>query len=74
MQVKRSASLRSGGGLVTPESRVSVVGMNCDISKFVYHYISQKILKHLHKKANFLTKIWTQEFELLSLIKGFFLS
>ena len=30
MQLNRSASLKSGGGLVTPESKVSVVGMNCN--------------------------------------------
>lgn len=29
IQVSKSASLKSGGGLVTPESRVSVVGTNC---------------------------------------------
>ena len=40
IQLSRSASLRSGGGLVTPESRVSVVGMNCNISRqfgIIYH-------------------------------------
>lgn len=31
MQFSRSASLNNGGGLVTPESRVNVVGMNCDM-------------------------------------------
>jgi len=31
LQFSKSASLKSGGGLVTPESSVKVVGMNCDI-------------------------------------------
>lgn len=39
IQLSKSASLRSGGGLVTPESRVSVVGMNCNIS--TYHGLSK---------------------------------
>lgn len=30
IQVSKSASLKSCGGLVTPESRVKVVGMNCN--------------------------------------------
>ena len=29
MQLSKSASLKRGGGLVTPESRVNVVGVNC---------------------------------------------
>lgn len=32
IQLSKSASLRSGGGLVTPGSRVNVVGMNCNIN------------------------------------------
>lgn len=30
IQLSKSASLRSGGGLVTPESRVNDVGINCN--------------------------------------------
>lgn len=30
IQLSKSASLRRGGGLVTPESRVNVVGVNCN--------------------------------------------
>lgn len=33
MQFSKSASLKSGGGLVTPESRVNVVGINCNGTK-----------------------------------------
>lgn len=30
IQLSKSASLKSGGGLVTPESRVNAVGVNCN--------------------------------------------
>lgn len=35
IQLSKSASLRRGGGLVTPGSRVNVVGMNCNINSSV---------------------------------------
>lgn len=33
IQPNRSASLKRGGGLVTPESRVKVVGVNCTLQQ-----------------------------------------
>lgn len=32
IQLSKSASLKSGGGRVTPESRINVDGMNCNIN------------------------------------------
>lgn len=40
IQLSKSASLRGGGGLVTPESRVNVVGMNCNTSRAVMNIYS----------------------------------
>lgn len=51
IQLSKSASVRSGGGLVTPESRVKVVGTNCNIPTVGQKQCVSKMLLKIKKKC-----------------------
>jgi hypothetical protein len=65
IQLSKSASLRRGGGLVTPGSRVNVVGMNCNINSSVmntYLLGSDAICRQCTQNPWIITKIYRKKY------------